>query len=243
MCDYTRVHEQKTPGFLLSCEDSTSRCCKLQMMFSHFLPSLYCHVVHALLQVLSSTFVPTDFPGATVGCPQIYRGTSKLELFSMSMTVSNLEPPTNLLMLLDVVWCHQTGHQWILNSMGPSLDLKVQCSFTAMGWLIGTFKPFWACVQYSSHLIVYSSSPVHCFQLSHSSPVSVTSLYCFFRFKHLNFTPTCVNIILDFTTRVNLLFRTFEFLCHFSLTHSNLWSLNLWQKTEVMGFPCEILLK
>lgn len=102
MCDYTRVHEQKTAGFQLSHDGSTSRCWKLQMMFSHF-PSLCLHVVQALLQVPSSAFLLSDFPSTTVGCSQVYRGTSKLELFSMSVTLSSLEPPTNLLLLHSVI--------------------------------------------------------------------------------------------------------------------------------------------
>lgn len=156
------------------------------------------------------------------------------------MTRSRLEPPTDL---LNVALSDINLVIKMLNSVRPSTDLKVQCLFTAIGWMMGSSKPFWACVQFSSHLIVYSSSPVHCFQPSHSSPVSMPSLYCFVKLRHLNCTCTCAIIILDFTARVNLLFRTFKFLCHFCLTHRQPWSLNLWHKTEVMAFPCEILVK
>jgi len=40
ICDYTRVHEQKTPGFQVSHDIRTSRCWKLQVMVSHLLLSI-----------------------------------------------------------------------------------------------------------------------------------------------------------------------------------------------------------
>ena len=92
---------KKHLGVQLSYDGSTSRCWKLQMMFSYLLPSLYHHVVQA--PGAEFCILPSDFLGATVSCPQVYRDTSKLELFSMSMTVSSLEPPTNLLMLHSVI--------------------------------------------------------------------------------------------------------------------------------------------
>ena len=92
---------KKHLGVQLSHDGSTSRCWKLQMMFSYLLPSLYRHVVQA--PGAEFCILPTDFLGATVSCLQDYRGTSKLELFSMSMTLSSIEPPTNLLMLHFVI--------------------------------------------------------------------------------------------------------------------------------------------
>lgn len=79
---------KKHLGVQLSHNGSTSRCWKLQMMFSDLLPSLHPHMVQALLQVLTSAFLPADLPGTTVVCPQVYRGISKLELISMSTTLS-----------------------------------------------------------------------------------------------------------------------------------------------------------
>lgn len=123
MCEYTRVHEQKAPPVQLSHDGSTSRCCKLQVMSSHLLPCLHHHMVQAL-----KSRVLTDFLGAAVGCPQVYRDTFKLELFSMSMTLSSLEPSTNLAILHYLSSTISSMKMW--NSMEHSTDLKVQCLFT-----------------------------------------------------------------------------------------------------------------
>lgn len=199
-------------------------------MSSHSLLCLHHHMVQAL-----KSRVPADSPGAAVGCPQVYRGISKLEQLSMSMTLSSLEPPTNLPML------HSLSSTWSSMKMWNSMEHSTMLVHTYL--MIESSEPFWTCVEFSSSLIVYSSSPVCSFHLRHSSPVSMTSLYCFVKFRHWNCTPACVIIFLDFTNWVNLLFRTFRFLFHFCLTHVHLWSLNLRQKIDIITFPWVILLK
>lgn len=112
-----------------------------------------------------------------------------------------------------------------------STDLKVKCSFTAIRWMIGSSKPFWACV--------YASSSVHCFQFSHYSLVSMTSSYCSVRFRHLNCTAPYVIIILDFITRVNVLPRTLKFLCLLCFFYRHLQSLTCDKNLRFWHFPCE----